>query len=82
MIRFDWSVCKWQWDSLQIGKHFTTDSALETWESTLAGRSTSHLRKTVFAAAAISNGGAFSLQLLAYVASVFFSKEDFACSAY
>ncbi|KAF7986721.1 hypothetical protein HWV62_20268 [Athelia sp. TMB] len=67
MIRFDWSTCRWKWDRLRIGNHSTTDSALEFWESILAGRSTSHLRKTVFAAAAISAGGAFSLQLLAYV---------------
>ncbi|KZP22944.1 hypothetical protein FIBSPDRAFT_469641 [Athelia psychrophila] len=67
IIRFDWSTCKWKWDSLRIGRHSTTDSALETWESILAGRFTSRLRKTVFAAAAISTGGAFSLQLLAYV---------------
>lgn len=69
LIQFDWSTCKWNWDPVRINKLSTTDSALEFWESLLAGRSTTDMRKTVFAAAAISTGGAFSLKLLAYVVS-------------
>lgn len=51
----------------QIGEHSTTDFALEYLESLLAGTATSEMRRTVFAASAISTGGSFSLQLLAHV---------------
>lgn len=60
----------------QIGEHSSTDSALEYLESLLAGTATSEMRRTVFAASAISTGGAFSLQLLAHVVSAYHRLSD------
>ncbi|KAF7986847.1 hypothetical protein HWV62_12562 [Athelia sp. TMB] len=67
MLSFDWNTCQWTWDIARINKLSSTDSALEFWESLLAGRSTTDMRKIVFSAAAISTGGSFSVQTLAHV---------------